>query len=241
MPVRNRVSGLRMTSPPAVEVPQTTLRRVRAVVAELAGDGVADTVVSGSTARHRDYALSTGRAGGLGLVRGSPAHPVVALAPTWSGRGPPSGSATTTRAEEVIRRSLEGMSPRCYDQRVESTGVHAQFHEPAVRAGRLERLLVGERDPSSVAACLRCLRDAGLHAEASRVDPGGIVGGLEKSEDEGIVVFGDSFQIRPVVGGFAVAVPGVGRFDEEIESSLPTASQRVVALYRARDRLRRPR
>lgn len=117
-------------------------------------------------------------------------------------------------------------------------GLAAATYEPAIQLMRLERLHLEEPDPSSPAACLRLLRDAGLRVAPSRINPGGLLGGMTEEPALGTTTFGEAFLVRPIERGFAFSVPGIGLLDEVKVSSLRAAAEGVLAAYRLRGRLR---
>jgi hypothetical protein len=115
------------------------------------------------------------------------------------------------------------------------------FYEPRVSTAYLSRLDLidpaGDEE-SSVALALRILHSAGLAAEESKLEPGGIVGGVQSFDTAAGKAFKEAFLISPHEGTYRATVTGPGNFcNEEVVASMQDGARSVIKIYRKRGRI----
>lgn len=93
---------------------------------------------------------------------------------------------------------------------------------------------------AEMASALAALRAAGLKAVASRLEPGGIMGGLSsETMGDGVTLFSDGFVIFREPDGYLASVTGPGNGSHDTPcKTLDEATRAVIEEYRRRGELR---
>lgn len=106
---------------------------------------------------------------------------------------------------------------------------------PTVSLTRVNKLRLLAAPPSDLNKAVARLNAVGLHATLSRLEPGGILGGLECFNDGGIRCYSQSFLISPGRSAFVPSVAGPGNQSESTAAtSLEEAVEWVIGVYRSR-------
>lgn len=106
------------------------------------------------------------------------------------------------------------------------------YYPPRISPRYLQRLEVADLVSVAVAK----LRSAGLHAEPSMLEPGGVVGGAIERHTPTCTVFERSFIISPASYGYLASVAGPGNLCSEWQvATLDAAIAHVLDEYVSRE------